>query len=92
MLHPFLVTVEVRGLADAMGVSPQEMAELREQLDEMKKQLAEMPEAQRKMVEGMMEQRMAGLEQMLQNSGDGAMTIEMRVKELRVNSGPPGGA
>jgi hypothetical protein len=89
MLHPYVVTVKVSGLADAMGMSEEDMAELREQLEEMKQQMEQMPEAQRKMVEQMMSQRMAGLEQMLGNSGDGAMTIEMRVKELLVNSGRP---
>lgn len=89
MLHPHLVTMSVSGLADAMGVSNEDMAEMREQLEEMKKQMEQMPEAQRKMMEQMMSQRMAGLEQMLGDSGDGAMTIEMRVKELRVNSGRP---
>ena len=91
MLHPFLVTVKVSGLAEAMGVDDEEMAQLRGQIEEMKKQMEQMPEAQRKMLEQMVEQQMAGLEQMLQGGGEGAMTIEVRVKELLVNSGPLGG-
>ena len=31
------------------------------------------------------------LEQMLEGDGDGGMTIEVRVKDLLVNGGPPGG-
>jgi len=92
MWHPFLVTVKVSGLAEATGVDDAEMARLRAQVDEMKKQMEQMPEAQRKMMEQMMEQRMSGFEEMLQGAGDGTMTIEVRVKELRVNSGPLGGA
>jgi hypothetical protein len=91
MLHPFLVTVNVKGLAEAMGVSSENMAELRQQLDEMKKQMEQMPEAQRQMMERMMQQQMANVEQMLEGDGDGGMTIEVRVKDLLVNGGPPGG-
>ena len=63
--------------------------ETRKQYEEMKKQMAEMPEEQRKMMESMMKGQMEQFEQML--SKDGPMSIEVTVKELRVNSGPPQG-
>ena len=91
MLHPFLVTVNVQGLAEAMGMDSEKMAELQQQLEAAKKQMEQMPEAQRKMMEDMMQQQMANLEQMLEGDGEGGMTIEVQAKELLVNSGPPGG-
>ncbi len=92
LVHPFLITVRVIGLAEAMGVADTDMAQLRAQIEEMKKQMEQMPEAQRRMMEQMLEQRLAGFEDMLEGGGEGAMTVEIRVKELRVNSGPLGGA
>ena len=45
--------------------------------------------SQRKMMESMMKGQMENFEQMM--SGDGPMSVEVRVKEVRINSGPPGG-
>ena len=81
MVQPFLITVNMQGLGGAMD------DESRQQYEEMKKELAEMPEEQRKMVEKMMQGQLARYEQMME--GEDGMTVEMRVKELRVNAGPP---
>ena len=81
MLHPFLLDVTIEGFGEAMD------PEMREQLEEMKRELEQMPEAQRKMVEQMMRAQIENLEQM---SEEGSMKIQIKVKELRVNSGPPG--
>jgi hypothetical protein len=91
MLHPFLMTVNVQGLAEAMGMDSEKMAELQQQLEAAKKQMEQMPEAQRQTMERMMQQQMANLEQMMEGDGEGGMAIEVRVKDLRVNSGPPEG-
>jgi len=91
MLYPFLVTVQMQGLGAAMGMSDADMAEARKQLDEMKQQMERMPEAQRAMMEQMLRQQTAAMEQMLGGEGGNGMTVEMRVKRVDVNSGPPGG-
>jgi hypothetical protein len=83
MLHPFHITMSMEGLGAAMD------AETRKQYEEMKQQLEEMPAEQRKMMESMMKGQMENFEQMM--SGDGPMSVEVRVKEVRINSGPPGG-
>lgn len=92
MLHPFLVTVQMQGLGAAVGASDADVAEARKQLDEMKKQIDQMPEAQRAMMEQMLRQQTAAMEQMLGGGGGNGMTVEMRVKRLDVNTGPPGGS
>ncbi len=81
MLHPFLMDVTVEGFGGAMD------PEMREQLEEMKRELEQMPEAQRNMVEQMMKAQIENLEQM---GDEGGMEIQIKVKQLRVNSGPPG--
>jgi len=81
MLHPFAMEMTMEGLAQALD------PEAQKQYEDMKRQLEAMPEEQRRMVEGMMKDRMARFEQMM-SSGD--MKVEVRVKEVRVNSGPPG--
>ncbi len=83
MLHPFHITVSMEGLGEAMG------PKMRAQYEEMMKHLEQMPEAQRKMAEEMMKQQMPMLEQMLDQESGGGMTLEMTVKEVRVNSGAP---
>ena len=82
MLHPFLMTMTMEGIGEAMDPDAQK------QYEEMKKELEAMPEEQRKMVEGMMKGQLAQFEQMMSS---GSMAVEVRVKEVRVNSGPPGG-
>jgi hypothetical protein len=81
MTQPFLITIAMQGLGGAMD------EDSRKQYEEMKKELEQMPEEQRKMVEKMMQGQLAQYEKMME--GEGGITVEMRVKELRVNSGPP---
>ncbi len=82
MLHPFRTTIRIEGLGQAMD------PETRAQYEEMKRKLAEMPEAQRAMVEQMMKGQMERMEKMMGAEGD-EMIVELVVKELRVNAGPP---
>jgi hypothetical protein len=91
MLHPFLITTRVKGWDEAAGMDDAKRAEIREQMAEMKRQMEQMPEAQRKMMEQMVAKQIEAMEQMMASEG-GEMTVEIRVKELRVNSGPPSGS
>ena len=86
MLHPFVMRMNMSGLEGVSGMSEEDIAEARKNLDEMKKQLAEMPESQRAMVEKMMASQMENMEKML---NQGSMEVTINVKELRVNQGPP---
>lgn len=85
-MHPFLTVIEM-DLA-AAGVSPEELAQARAALDELQRQLESMPEAQREMMQQMMGEQMQMMEQVV---AGGAMEIEMRVTDLKVNAGPPVG-
>ena len=60
--------------------------EMQAQLEEMEAQMANMPEAQRAMMERMMGGQMEKLREAM--GGDGPMTVEVEVTEVRVNSGP----
>jgi len=81
LLQPFHTLVRVDGLGQAID------PKMRHQYEEMKKQLAEMPESQRQMAERMMKGQMEQIEQMM--NGDGGMNVELVVRELHVNTGPP---
>lgn len=81
MLLPYRTAVHMQGLGAA--VDP----EARAQLEQMREQLDALPESQRALVEEMMSGQMEQLESLL--SGDGDMTVEMAVVEVRVNEGPP---
>ena len=81
-LHPFRTVMRMEGIG-AM-IDP----EMRAQYDEMKRQLESVPESQRAMVERMMGAQMERMEEMM-SGGDDTMTVEVIVKELRVNTGPP---
>jgi len=81
LLQPYHTLVRIDGLGQAID------PKMRQQYEEMKKQLAEMPESQRQMAERMMKGRMEQIEQMM--SGDGGMNVELVVRELHVNAGPP---
>lgn len=83
MLMPHRTAVSIEGLGAAMD------PEMREQFEEMQRQLESMPESQRAMVETMMSAQLEQFESMMAG-GDGPVTFEMTVKEVRVNSGPPG--
>jgi hypothetical protein len=81
LLQPFHTLVRVDGLGQAID------PKMRQQYEQMQKQLADMPESQRQMAEKMMKGRMEQIEQMM--NGDGGMNLELVVRELRVNAGPP---
>lgn len=83
LLQPFRTLVRIEGLGGA--VDP----EMRKQYEEMKTRLAEMPEAQRAMAERMMKGQLEQMEKMM--GDDGAMNVEIVVREVRVNAGPLGG-
>jgi hypothetical protein len=85
-LHPFLMTMEL-DLA-AAGVSADDAARARSGLEELQRQLEDMPESQRQMVEQMMGEQLRAFEGML--SGEG-LQVDLRVTDLRVNGGTPGG-
>ncbi|MDZ7779042.1 MAG: hypothetical protein U5R14_03770 [Gemmatimonadota bacterium] len=82
MLMPYLTVVRMEGMEAAID------PEMRAELEEMRAQLEELPEGQRAMVEEMFGGRMEQMEALL-GGEEGAMTVEMRVLELRVNEGPP---
>lgn len=75
-------TMKIEGLG-AM-IDPETQA----QIDEMRKQLESVPESQRAMIEAMLGPQIEQIERMTE--GDGAMTVEVEVSEVRVNTGPPG--
>jgi len=81
LLQPFHTLVRIDGLGQTID------PETRREYEKMKQQLADMPESQRQMVEKMMKGRMEQMEQMM--SGDGGMNLELVVRELHVNAGPP---
>lgn len=83
LVHPFLMDVSVKGLQAAMS---EDQRKTLESLRQMQKKMEQMPEEQRKMMERMMGERMQQMEQML---GQGAMDVTVKVKEIRVNEGPP---
>ena len=83
LLTPFRVVMEIDGF-QAM-IDP----EMQEQLEEFERQMESMPESQRAMMESMMGDRMESIRAMMAG-GDGPMTFEVTVTEVRVNAGPPG--
>ncbi len=96
MLHPFRTVLTFEGMTDSLSDEEQaEMAarleEAKRQMAEMEEQLASMPAAQRKMVEEQMK-RMGGVDGMQrQMAALAAGRVEVIVKEIRVNQGPPEG-
>jgi hypothetical protein len=89
LLHPFVTKIIMEGMADMVstGVSPEQLAEARKQLEDFDRQMAEMPASQRQMMERMMGDRMKQLRSMLESGGT---EFIVEVKEVRVNAGPPG--
>jgi len=81
LLQPFHTLVRIDGLGQTID------PETRQQYEQMKKQLADMPESQRQMVEKMMKGKLEQMEQMM--NGDGGMNLELVVREVHVNAGPP---
>lgn len=86
MLHPFRIEVSVEGAGGQMSAEDREQA--RQSLRQMRQQMENMTEQQRQMMERMMGDQMERIEQML---ATGSMDFTVRVKELRVNEGPPEG-
>jgi hypothetical protein len=82
LLVPHHTSMQISGL-QAM-IDP----EMQEQLREMEQQLAALPAEQRQMMERMMGAQLEQLRQMMSGGGD-AMSVEVNVTEVRVNSGPP---
>jgi hypothetical protein len=85
-LHPFSTTFSIEGMPP--GMSEEDIEEARQQLAEFEKQMADMPESQRAMVERMMGDRMKSIREMLESGGT---SFSVETKEVRVNTGPPGG-
>ncbi len=84
MLVAYRTVVSIEGLGAAID------PEARAQLEELQRELENMPPAQRRVLESLMGDRIVQF-RALTEGGDGAMTIEMTVREVRVNVGPPGG-
>lgn len=79
--HRTVMTVE--GLGAAID------EDARAQFEEMERELENMPPEQRRMVESMMADQLEQFRAMMAGE-DEAMVIEVRVREVRVNAGPPG--
>ncbi len=82
LTYPFRTTMSMSG-AQA-GLTSEEVAEAKRSLAEMKARMAEMPAEQRKMMEQMMGGQLGQLEKMV---GGEAMSTELVVKEVKVNTG-----
>jgi hypothetical protein len=82
LLVPYHTAMQITGL-QAM-IDP----EMQAQLQEMERQLAELPADQRQMMERMLGAQLEQLRQMASGGGD-AMSVEVNVNDVRVNSGPP---
>ena len=82
LTYPFRTTMSMTG-AQA-GMSAEDVAEAKRSLAEMKAKMAEMPAEQRKMMEQMMGGQLEQLEKMV---GGEAMSTELVVKEVKVNTG-----
>ena len=83
MAHRTVMTIE--GLGAAID------EEARAQFEQMEEELANMPPEQRRMVESMMSEQLEQFRAMMQGD-DEPMVVEVEVREVRVNAGPPGGA
>ncbi len=83
MLHPFLTSIAMEGMMDAIGGGDPD--ELRSQLEEMERQLESMTGPGRDMAERMMGPQIERLRDML-----GGAPMEIRVTSIRANVDPPG--
>jgi hypothetical protein len=82
-LVPHRTVVRTEGLAGAMD------PDMRAQYEEMMRQLEEMSPEERAVLEQMMQGQLEQVEAMMAGGGD-AVTVEVNVREVRINSGPPG--
>ncbi|HET9949621.1 MAG TPA: hypothetical protein VFQ22_11910, partial [Longimicrobiales bacterium] len=83
LVIPHRSVVRIDGLGALMD------PEALEQLRQMEEQLAQMPPEQREMLERMMGPQLEQLRNMMSGQGDGSMTFEVTVSDVRVNAGPP---
>jgi len=83
MLMPYRTDVRIEGLGAAID------DETRAEFEKMQSELEQMPEAQRRMVEAMMADQLAQFRQMMEDDS-APMLVEVVVREIRVNTGPPG--
>jgi len=84
VVHPFVMEVSVEGLQ--AGMSPEQREQMRESMEQMRAQMDQMSDQQRQMMEKMMGGKLEEMEKML---AEGSMGATVRVKEIRVNEGPP---
>lgn len=87
VIHPFRIEIQTEGISS--GMSPEEQAKVRESMEGLQEKKAAMSPEQRQMVEQMMGGKLRQMRQMLASN---ATDFTIRVKELRVNEGPPEGA
>lgn len=84
VVHPFLTDVSITGLEGQISAEQQRKA--REAMQQMEERLKKMPPQQREAMKKMMGDRMQKLQQMMTAGG---MDMTVKVKDLRVNEGPP---
>jgi hypothetical protein len=84
LLLPFRTVVQVEGLGAAID------PEMRAQFEDMQRELEAMPESQRAMVEQMMAGQLEQFRAMMEDEG-APMTVQVTVREVSVNQGPPNG-
>lgn len=82
VLYPFRTDTSTEGI-----MSDEQQKQMSEAMEKMQKRLDQLPPAQRKRVKRMMEKRMKEMQQ----NGQDAFDLTVRVRELRVNAGPPEG-
>ena len=82
MLVPYRTVITIEGLGAAID------AETRAQFEQMQRELQNMPREQRRAVESMMAQQLEQFRAMMDGS-EAPMTVEVMVREVLVNAGPP---
>jgi len=82
MLMPYRTVISIEGLGAAID------PETRAQFERMQSELEDMPPAQRRMVESMMADQLDQFRAMMGGS-DAPLTVEVTVREVLVNEGPP---
>lgn len=86
MPYPFEMAIAVEGAVAASGMSEQELAEARRNLERLREQIEAMPESQQEQMRGILGPQLEQLESMV---GAGAFEMTMTVRDLKVNTGPP---
>lgn len=82
MPHPFEIGLNIQGVAS--GMSEEDMAEARRQLQQLRERMENMPQQQREMMEQMMGPQIEQLEAMVES---GSLDLTVTVKEVKVNQG-----